>query len=202
MMKSWRILNRFFPVEIPDYYKLLEDILNRDYNLLSLWTKACVLRHLPSIRDNEMAESVVALLFSPENLLQEEAVRLIARSDLKLYRSVYNRIPVATRKRLDKVIDPAADSREFLFEKIQFLSDRFPGILEDELLSLARIMTFTSDLKSHRTFLPDGFILWSLNSDNNVPSASHFNYDGSDEGLIERDCFRKCDLLYSSVQGS
>ena len=41
-----RNLNRFFPVEIPGYDKLLEDILNRDYNLLSLWTKACVLRYL------------------------------------------------------------------------------------------------------------------------------------------------------------
>ena len=51
-----RNLNRFFPVEIPDYNKLLEDILKRDYNLLSLWTKACVLRHLSGIRDNEMAE--------------------------------------------------------------------------------------------------------------------------------------------------
>ena len=117
-----RNLNRFFPVEIPGYDKLLEDILNRDYNLLSLWTKACVLRYLPAIRDNEMAESVVALLFSPENLLQEEAVRLIARSDIKLYKSVYNRIPVATRKHLDKIIDGETDKKEFLFEKIQFLS--------------------------------------------------------------------------------
>ena len=119
-----RNLNRFFPVEIPNYDKLLEDILNRDYNLLSLWTKACVLRNLPAINDNEMAESVVALLFSPESLLQEEAVRLIARSDIKLYKSVYNRIPVATRKHLDRIIDGETDPKEFLFEKIQFLSGR------------------------------------------------------------------------------
>ncbi len=81
-----------------------------------------------------MAESVVALLFSPENLLQEEAVRLIARSDIKLYKSVYNRIPVATRKHLDRLIDRETDGREFLFEKIQFLSGRFEGIIEEELL--------------------------------------------------------------------
>ena len=102
-------LSMFFPVEVPQYGKLLEEILNRDYNLISVWTKACVLRYHPGIKDDEMAESVVALLFSPESILQEEAVRLIARSDLKLYRSVYSRIPVASRKHLDRIIDGESD---------------------------------------------------------------------------------------------
>jgi hypothetical protein len=133
-----RNLNRFFPVGITGYDKLLEDMLNRDYNLLSLWTKVCVLRNLQRISDNEMTESVVALLFSPESILQEEAVRLIARSDISLYKSVYNRIPVVTRKRLDRFIDKETDPADFLFEKIQFLTQRFEGIIEDDLLLLAK----------------------------------------------------------------
>lgn len=167
-------LKRFFPVEIPDYHKLIEDILNRDYNLLGIWTKACALRYLSEIRDNEMSESVIALLFSPENILQEEAVRLIARSDVKLYRSVYNRIPLAARKRLDKIIGPDSDSRELLFEKILFLTGCFQGILEDELLYLARNVTFTGDLKAFSTFAPDGYIQWTLESGSSTPSASFF----------------------------
>ena len=153
-------LNQFFPVEIPDYNKLLEDILNRDYNLLSLWTKACVLRYLPEIKDNEMAESVVALLFSPESLLQEEAVRLIARSDMKLYRSVYNRIPVATRKQLDRIINGETDAKELLFEKIQFLSDCFEGIIEDELLLLAKNMIYSSDIKTVNLLIAGRLYSW------------------------------------------
>jgi hypothetical protein len=176
-----RNLNRFFPVEIPGYNKLLEDILNRDYNLLSLWTKACVLRYLQQITDNEMAESVVALLFSPENLLQEEAVRLIARSDLKLYKSVYNRIPVATRKRLDRLIDRETDTKESLFEKIQFLLDHFKGIIEDELLILAKNVAFFSDIKTFLSALPDGYILWSLTADGNSPAARIFYSASIDE---------------------
>ena len=158
-------------MEIPGYDKLLEDILNRDYNLLSLWTKACVLRYLPRINDNEMAESVVALLFSPESLLQEESVRLIARSDIKLYKSVYNRIPVATRKNLDRIIDAETDPKEFLFEKIQFLSHWFEGIIEEELLLLAKKMIFFSDIKTILSALPDGYIQWALSSGNDTPSA-------------------------------
>jgi hypothetical protein len=176
-----RNLNRFFPVEIPCYDKLLEDILNRDYNLLSLWTKACVLRSLQQIRDNEMAESVVALLFSPENLLQEEAVRLISRSDLKLYKSVYNRIPVATRKRLDRIIDRETDIKESLFEKIEFLSDHFKGIIEDELLMLAKNLGFYSDIKTFMSALPDGYILWSLTGNGSSQAARILYSDSMDE---------------------
>ncbi len=164
-------LNSFFPVEIPSYYKLLEDILNRDYNLLSLWTKACVLRFLPRINDNEMGESVVALLFSPEILLQEESVRLIARSDINLYRSVYNRIPVPTRKNLDRLIDAETDPHEFLFEKVKFLSHSFEGIIEEELLLLAKKMIFFGDIKTILSVLPDGYIQWALSSGNDTPSA-------------------------------
>ena len=144
-------LNQFFPVEIRDYGKLLEDILNRDYNLLSLWTKASVLRYLPGISNNEMAESVVALLFSPESILQEEAVHLIARSDLMLYKSVYNRMPVATRKHLDKIISGETDKRGLLFDKTRFLSGCFAGMIEEEALALAREMIFATGIN---TFMP------------------------------------------------
>jgi AAA family ATP:ADP antiporter len=178
-----RNLNRFFPVEIPNYDKLLEDILNRDYNLLSLWTKTCVLRYLPKIRDNEMAESVVALLFSPENLLQEEAVRLIARSDLKLYRSVYNRIPLVTRKQLDMILNGETDANELLFEKIQFLSDRFEGIIEDELLLLARNLIYSADIRSSIPPLPEGYIRWDFTGDKAKPSAGIYYSEAWEEGI-------------------
>jgi ATP:ADP antiporter, AAA family len=176
-----RNLNRFFPVETPGYEKLLEDILNRDYNLLSLWTKACVLRNLQKISDNEMAESVVALLFSPENILQEEAVRLIARSDIRLYRSVYNRIPVVTRKRLDTIIDKETDIRDLLFEKVRFLSCRFEGIIEDDLLLMAKNMLFFSDIKKFMSSLPEGYILWAMTPGNGSPSVRIIYTSGTDE---------------------
>ncbi len=169
-----RNLNRFFPVGISDYNKLLEEILNRDYNLLSIWTKACVLRYLPLIRDTEMAESVVALLFSPESLLQEEAVRLIARSDIKLYKSVYNRISVPTRKHLDRVVNGESDTKEFLFDKIRFLASIFNEILEEELMILAKSMIFSADLGKLQSAPSDGFILWSLPAENAAASARVF----------------------------
>ncbi len=167
-------LNQFFPAEIRQADKLAEDLINRDYNLLSLWTKACVLRYLPGIGDDELSESVVALLFSPENILQEEAVRLIARINPELYRSVSHRIPVPVRKHLDRIINAETETGEYLSEKIQFLSGCFKGIIEEELLFLARNLIYVKDLKAITYTYSDGYLIWSLPATNGIPQAGIF----------------------------
>ena len=86
-------LFQFYPGEIPKRKRLQEDIINRDYNLISLWTKACTLRTVSRIESDDMAESVTALLFSPEEIIQEEAANLIARSDSGLYHAAEERLP-------------------------------------------------------------------------------------------------------------
>jgi AAA family ATP:ADP antiporter len=178
-------LNHFFPVEIPDYNNLLEDILNRDYNLLSIWTKACVLRNMKQIRNSEMAESVVALLFSPENILQEEAVKLIARSDISLYRSVFNRIPLSVRKNLDRITEGEMGKCEFLFDKVLFLSGLIEGVVEDEMLYLARKLSFSDDIREAVSSFPDGFILWVMRPDNDFFPAQ-IAYSSNVEELLEK----------------
>ena len=63
--KRLKKLQHFFPVEVPAYKSLLEDLINCDYNLIGVWTKACTVRSIPEIDEEDLGESVVALLFSP-----------------------------------------------------------------------------------------------------------------------------------------
>ena len=49
--KRLKKLQRFFPGEVPRCKDLLEDIINCDYNILSIWTKACTLRNMAEIKD-------------------------------------------------------------------------------------------------------------------------------------------------------
>ena len=102
--KKLKKLQHYFPCEIPEYKSLPEDIINCDYNLISVWTKACTIRNIKEIEDEDLGESVVALLFSPEEVLREESARLIARSGRELYRTTAERIPEATRIKLDRII--------------------------------------------------------------------------------------------------
>lgn len=157
----------FFPGEIPAYGKLIEDIINRDYNYLSLWTKACALRNLPSITNDSMAESASALLFSPEILMQEEAAGLMSRSSEKYYGYVSGRITDPVRRKLDKIVKAERDREEYLYEKVLFLSRLFLGVPEEELLVLAEKLIFTKDLSTDATCTND-CIVWNVNGDGRV----------------------------------
>jgi ATP/ADP translocase len=157
-----RNLHQFFPGEIHEYNKLIEAIINRDYNLLTIWTKACTLRNLSEIEGDDMAESVAALLFSPEGIIREEAARLIARSSRELYKSVSQRIPESFKDRLDLVVEGEVEDQDLLFEKNLFITKIFTGIKEEDLLSLSSSINFRKDNYIDLKSFPEGVIAWSL----------------------------------------
>lgn len=163
--KQYRKLQRFFPGEIPEYGELLEDIINADYNSLSIWTKACTLRSIGEIGSENLGESVVALLFSPEEILRQEAARLIARSRSELYRSTSERIPGQIRKRLDEIISGQMDDKELLYGKVLLLASCLGGIRKDELLYLAEMMIFRKGSLDDKAHMDSGEIVWFFTSD-------------------------------------
>lgn len=142
--KTFKKLQQYISCEIPLYKSLLEYIINCDYNLLSIWTKACALRSISEIDDENLSQSAVALLFSPEPLLREEAARLISRADKELFSVAYERIPDVTRTHLDKIVREMITGKELIYEKVFFLSTCFKGINEDELIFLAQNIMFIS----------------------------------------------------------
>jgi ATP:ADP antiporter, AAA family len=176
-------LFQFFPGEIPQHRKLLEDLINRDYNLISLWTKACTLRSIDQIEGVEMTESATALLFSPEEIIQEESARLISRSDTELYFSASVRLPGTISKRLDTIINGTADKKGFLYEKVKFLSTFFSGIPEDELLPLALGMEHLNIIDDESIRRSEGCILWISTSEKEDYDI-HVLYSGESEKLI------------------
>jgi len=177
-------LYQFYPVEIPLYESLLEDIINRDYNLVSIWTKASVLRNIKEVEGENLTESVVALLFSPEEILQEESASLVSRSGKELYRSLSHRIPVSYKNRLDTIAGGGLADEEYLLTKTRFLSDCLPAIPEDELLTLAARMEYHKDFISLAAKPQDHMIVWAL-SETNQKIRVLINYDGkiSEEAL-------------------
>ncbi len=164
----------FYPGEIPSYEKLVEDLINRDYNNLSIWTKASTLHNIKEINGINLAESVSALLFTPETILQEEAARLMARSDREIYRSVSGRIPDIFRKKIDGIMSGQNEDRQFLYEKVLFLSGSFPDIPEDELLILAEKVLYIKDFKTGATCAPE-CIVWNLNDGAGNVLVNHEN---------------------------
>ena len=194
--KKLKKLQRYFPCEIPEYKSLLEDIINCDYNLISVWTKACTIRSIKEIDGEDLGESVVALLFSPEEVLREESARLIARSGRELYRNTAERIPEAVRIRLDRIIAGECLENELVFEKAKFLSSCFPELNEDELLFMAEKTSFTLNDKSVIYSQPSGTILWAFSEGKTKPEF-FINHDViTDPGQHIKDIRDKYSFCY------
>ena len=159
-----RLLHRYYPGHVPAYEELLEDILNRDYNLLGLWTRVCVLRSIPFVERDILIESVAALLFSPEDIIREEAAKVLARSDIDNYRFVAKRVPDFIRKRLDSIISGETARDDLLYEKTIFLRECLQGVTEEKLLYLAEAMKYGDSLHSSTDIMDSDVIIWPLKS--------------------------------------
>jgi ATP:ADP antiporter, AAA family len=178
-------LFQFFPGVIPSRKKLLEDLLNSDYNLISLWTKACTLRSITLIDSDDMAESVTALLFSPEEMIREESAYLIRHLKPELYVSASSRISESVKVQLDRILKGTIDKRDLLFEKVLFLSKYFTGISEDELLSLATELRYVENTDAASLLSSEGCIVWAFNGDNSG-SEVHVLYNGELRSKISK----------------
>jgi ATP/ADP translocase len=165
----------FFPGEVPAYEKLLEDIINRDYNLIDIWTKAYTLRHLQGLSGDTIAESASALLFSPEVVIREEALNLIMRSGNNEYSAVSPRVPGMIRNRLDQIVNGGVPVFDLLFEKNLFLSVRFRNVPEEHLLLLSERMVYAPHLDGN---LAEDCIVWPLDDDSDKPLI-HYNHDSA-----------------------
>jgi AAA family ATP:ADP antiporter len=192
--KKLNILHRFFPGEITEYKKVIEDIINRDYNLLGVWIRACVIRNMPEIENEDMAQSFVALLFSPETVLREETAKLLSRSGREFFKAASDRIPGASKARLEKIISGDIPERDLFFEKVIFLESLFHRLPEDNLFFLAGELIFTDNLSTGLLPLQSGFVLWKCN--NKKPEyQALISYENVMINLAEQDSGTSCYML-------
>ncbi len=177
-----KALYQFFPGEIPEYYHLLENIINRDYNLLGIWIRACVIRSIDKIDNENLAESLRALLFSPEAILREESARLISGLNKELYKSASGRLSDNIKEQLDKIISSETSSGELLYEKTGFLSDCFTELTEDDLLLAAGSLQYLDNIQPADLADEEGGILWPVRSGKPDAKAEIIYGTGETEG--------------------
>lgn len=132
-----KTLFQFYPGNIPAYPELVEDLINMDYNHISVWTKSVALRSLYQFESPSDTDFIIALLFSPNQILREEAVRYLREK----YRDVYDycayRIPEGFRSHLAKVLSNEIDEGDEIYNKVLILSGFFRGVNRDKLIPMA-----------------------------------------------------------------
>jgi hypothetical protein len=172
-----RNLYQFYPGEIHDRQKLVNDILNRDYNLLGIWIRACALSDCPSIENDELGESVIALLFSPEAVLREESARLVARSGSRIFEQVSGRINDKLRDQIERFMNNSVDDGELIMEKVRFLKKNISALDEDYLIGLAVSMKYEKGITGEKVMVKDSSLLWAAEKSGWIYSLPLFSVE-------------------------
>lgn len=90
-------LQIFFPRITFNELQTLNYIINRDFNMINRWTKACALDALLHQDAVEVNAGLIGHLFNPDVLLAENAAKVIRKIDMDAFNKVVDRLPEKRR---------------------------------------------------------------------------------------------------------
>ncbi len=122
MTEKLNQLRVHYPREDFDSYQVLIEILNRDYNYCSRWTKVCSMMSILKHKKAKPEPAIIANMFNPDRLLYQAAAKLIYTLDKDQYYSIAERIPPARRAELEKLfLSEDKKKRDLMYDEIQYL---------------------------------------------------------------------------------
>ncbi|MBN2350689.1 MAG: hypothetical protein JXJ22_17765 [Bacteroidales bacterium] len=133
-------LQYYFPDEKMDVEELIPSIITRDYNMLSLYTKACAVKCLLNQKNTKISQELISNLFSPHKLLREISAIVINKADPVFLESIYPRLDESiVQEMINLFHNLESNEIHSLLNKILFLKKNrhFSLIDEDILLKIA-----------------------------------------------------------------
>ncbi|MDZ7739215.1 MAG: hypothetical protein U5K32_09175 [Bacteroidales bacterium] len=158
-------LFQFYPGNIPEYNTLVQELVNKDYNHIGIWTKACALRSLYDLPKPDETDFLVALLFGVHRILREEACRYLQDNYDDVYSSCSYRLPKVYREQLELVLKEKKDERELLYNKLLSLSMIFTEIPENSLPQLAEKIRIIENGNDLRPYAGSDYIIWPVHKE-------------------------------------
>ncbi|MDN5205326.1 HEAT repeat domain-containing protein [Fulvivirgaceae bacterium BMA10] len=125
--------------------EILKQIINRDYNSMNRWTKACALYSIALMDNAELSQELIANLFNPDAFLRETTAWAIYQIDPEGYHFHTRRLSNKLKKELDAVIIPKVDAekniqrQQIKFHRINYLKNKvtmFKSVSEVILVDL------------------------------------------------------------------
>ena len=121
------LLQDYFPREKFSEIDSLRQIINRNYNQISRWTKACAVFSMSNLNVEMVTNTIIAQLFNPDPLLREISAWLIYTKNREEYQGVENRLKRNIRNELDEILlnskflDQVTPQMLLRFEKVLYL---------------------------------------------------------------------------------
>jgi hypothetical protein len=141
-------LEYFFQTEKNDPEDLINEIIIRDFNSISYYTKACAIFSLLMIRHPKISQELIAMLFHPDKVFQETASYVIEKIEPGFLSTIYPRLAQSVVTDMQNSLERSSN-REIpylLLDRIGFLKlvKKCESISEDVLLEISRFMDLNS----------------------------------------------------------
>jgi AAA family ATP:ADP antiporter len=101
-----KLVNHYPLEEFADYQDLLLQIINRDYNKITRFTKSLALYRLHNLEGVEVSNDIIANLFNPDPIMRQTAGYLLYTLNKEAYHFHTRRLKPSIKKELDKSILP------------------------------------------------------------------------------------------------
>ncbi|HKL66451.1 MAG TPA: hypothetical protein VJ877_01060, partial [Bacteroidales bacterium] len=177
-------LFRFYPGDIPAYEPLVSELVNKDYNEVGVWTKACAIRSLGRLEPPAKTDFLVALLFSGHRMLREESCYYLDNNFEQVYEKCSDRLPADYREQLNILVNGDFDENDLIYVKLKSLSRVFEDIAETDLAALAEKVLLVK--QGDDQTLPGDYLAWPV--DNSDGKELRFNW-GMAGSVITGDAF-------------
>lgn len=136
-------LQNFYPIGKKGVKETLLSLINRDYNLVSHWTKASALETYSMLEEVDITEDIIAQAFNPNEMLRQQAARLIMEHKPELFEALEKRI-----------LDHGTRAQALLIQST-LVHERFP--VYDRICALMELPCFEGVPGIHMVALGNAF---------------------------------------------
>lgn len=133
-------LELYYAIDQENIETTLIDIINKDYNYCSKWTKLCAIHELHEVSET-LHQVNIANIFNPDKLIQESAAWATYNKDESIFYDCLDRIDEKEKARLITLITNKQNSfKSLLFAKLIFLKNiqSLSEINNESLYEIAR----------------------------------------------------------------
>ena len=144
------LLNFFPPEHFESYSDLLTQIINRDFNRITRYTKSLAMNRFYQLPEVRVSNSLIANLFNPDVLLLQSAANSIYQIEPEAYQVHTKRIKSYSKLRLDEIILPPVFAykeeenyrKMLLVERVRFIKSlpSFSAIPGDSITRMVDVM--------------------------------------------------------------
>jgi hypothetical protein len=136
-------LQYFFQANREPPENLIRDIITRDFNQISLYSKSCALVSTLMLDKNVPIQEIIASIFHPSQLIRESAAFVLEKTKPEKLESVYSRLDPALTNEIRSALSHVANGIPYLLiDRIRFIkkSAGLQEISDDVLIEVSRAL--------------------------------------------------------------